>query len=35
MPDHLVQIHSRLPEISIGGEDILVWLSSSRKYFCA
>jgi len=33
--DSLVHVQSRLPEIHIGREDLLVWRSSTGKYSCA
>jgi hypothetical protein len=33
--NHLVEIQSRLPKISIGNEDLPVWRSTSSSYSCA
>lgn len=33
--DNLVELQSRLPEVSLGGNDAPVWKNNSGKYSCA
>jgi hypothetical protein len=33
--DILVELQSKLPEVAIGGRDILVWNSGTGRYICA